>query len=139
MSRVQIRIMNEFTITTNTEKVGLLLEEESMVSSASIFSTRYAPRDFNVDFSIRISNIVSDINNLDYGDSENFRRDMKTLHYAIDYFSQYFQRFCDIMVLSKTQIQAFKLEQLKERDYPSKKYGESLVSQRKTGRIISSN
>ena len=56
--------MNEFTITANTEKVGLSLEEESMVFS------RYVPRDFNVGLSMQISaDILWDLNQLQKRDA----------------------------------------------------------------------
>jgi hypothetical protein len=56
--------MNEFTITANTEKVGLSLEEESMVFS------RYVPRDFYVGLSLRISaDILWDLNQLQKRDA----------------------------------------------------------------------
>ena len=63
--------MNAFTISSSSEKVELSLEEESMALIAAIFVVRYIPQVFNTTFDIQHSDIVTEVNNLRFGLSEN--------------------------------------------------------------------
>ena len=94
--------MNEFTISPSSEKVELSLEEESMAITAAIFIVRYIPQNFYQTTIFRNSDIVSEINKLPFGNSENFQIDMTTLHYAVDFFSSFFEHVSG-MAFSKTK------------------------------------
>ena len=103
--------MNEVTISSTDKKVELSLEVESLAFTAAIFRVRYIPTFFYKQIAVRSSDIVSTVNNLQFGNSENFNIDMRSLHYAIDYFSVYFQSLSDIS-LTKTWIKNYVVESL---------------------------
>ena len=65
--------MNQFTVSSRNKNMELSVEVESMAFTASIFIVRYSPQIFNTNFDIRHSNIISEVNYLDFGLSENFQ------------------------------------------------------------------